>query len=783
MKNAAESPSGVVLVVAPLGKDGPLAAEVLAGAGISARVCANIEDAAARVSDETLGLLLAEEALVPSMLPALLKALGDQPTWSDIPIIILASIGGTERMSMHVVDIFGPTGNVTLLERPLHGVTLVSAMKVALRARLRQYEVRELIDQRETVLSSISDAFSAIDFNWRYTYVNDRVAELAGMAREKMLGRNIWEIFPQAVGTDFYHLAHEAMNERRPVYGELYHPIWKLWLDTRIYPTQGGIVVFRADVTARKQQEMIARERELQLQESEDLLRLATEAADIGTFDYYPQSGELRLSERARELFGIAPGMKPVYETYLSALHPEDRHIASETVRRVISPGNTDRYDIEYRTIGLSDGRERWLAEKGRVIFGPSGEPHRFIGTLLDITEKKNAELILREAKQAAEAANRAKDQFLAMLSHELRTPLTPVLMTIASLRRQPDLSEEFQADLEVLQRNVELEALLIDDLLDLTRITHGKLELHRDAVDIHNALDHSLAICAMELGEKNLQIQQQYEAREHFCWADAARLQQVFWNLVKNAIKFTAPGGSITLRTRNDEADRIIVSVSDTGIGIAPELLPRVFDAFEQGGREVTNQFGGLGLGLAISKRVVDMHGGTIRAESGGPGQGATFTVTLAAMETSLLGDTAVFLPTDQKSAGPATILLVEDHEDTARVLRRILEHAGYAVAHAGTLARARELAAETRFDLVVSDLGLPDGSGMDLMRFLRRHHGLSGVALSGFGTEEDVAASTEAGFAEHLTKPVDWPQLRDAVERLLAQKAEAIDRQTAAS
>ena len=604
--------------------------------------------------------------------------------------------------------------------------------------------------------------------------MNDRVAELAGLPKEKMLGRNIWEIFPDAVGTEFHRLAHEAMNERRAVQGEFYHAPWKAWLDTRIYPTKGGIVVFRADISARKEQELLARESELKLKESEDLLRLATEAAAIGTFDYYPQTGELRLSERGKELFGLAADAQPDYETYLAALHPEDRHVASETVRRVLDPGNSDRYDIEYRTIGLSDGIERWVAEKGRVLLGPSGQALRFIGTLLDITEKKNAEIILQRAKQSAEAANRAKDQFLAMLSHELRTPLTPVLMTIAALRREPDISETLQADLEVLQRNVELEAMLIDDLLDLTRITHGKLELHADAVDVHSSVEHALDISSGELQAKKLAVRKQLSANEHHSWADAARLQQVFWNLVKNAVKFTPAGGTITVVTRNDDAHRIIVEISDTGVGIDEELLPRIFDAFEQGGRAVTNQYGGLGLGLAISKRVIDLHGGSIMAQSAGRGQGATFIVTLAAMQTSLLQGPTAFLPNEHAAAQPASILLVEDHEDTARVLQRVLEHAGYVTAHADSLARARELAAGSHFDLVISDVGLPDGSGVDLMRFLNAEHGLRGIALSGFGTQEDIMASSAAGFTEHLTKPVDWPHLRDAIQRLLDKKAQ---------
>lgn len=783
MKATPDESAGAVLIVAPIGKDAALAADVLRRAGINAKICARVAEAAAEFGESTSAILLAEEALDTSELPALLAALKRQPAWSDVPVIILTSSGGGDRMSLQAVDIFGPAGNVTLLKRPLHGVTLVSAMKVALRARERQYEVRELIEQRETLLTSISDAFSSIDHNWRYLYVNNRVAELAGLPKSQMLGRNIWEIFPDAVGGEFYKLAHIAMNERRAVQGEFFHEPWGRWLDTRIYPTKAGIVVFRADITERKRQEALARDRELKLQESEDLLRLATEAADIGTFDYYPKTGEVRWSERCKELFGLPPDAHVTYDTYISGVHPDDRHIVRETVESVLKEGSTRRFDIEYRTTGIRDGKERWVAEKGRVVLDEAGNAQRFIGTILDITERKTAEILLQRAKSDAEEANRAKDQFLAMLSHELRTPLTPVLMTIASLRRQPDLSEELHADLEVLQRNVELEALLIDDLLDLTRIANGKLELRNDAVDIHSSLDHALNISGGDLKEKGLAIIRRYEATEHHSWADAARLQQVFWNLIKNAVKFTPAGGRLEVRTRNDEGHNVHIEISDTGIGIDPELLPRIFDAFEQGGRSVTSQYGGLGLGLAISKRVVDMHGGSITARSAGRGQGATFCITLAAMQTSLLDGPVAFLPSETAASTPAVIMLVEDHEDTARVLRRILENAGYAVAHAATIAKARELAGTMHFDLVVSDLGLPDGSGIELMRFLSAHHGLSGIALSGFGTEDDVRSSAAAGFTEHLTKPVDWPQLREAMERLLVSKARPQAREAALS
>src|SRR5205085_10952805 len=484
---------------------------------------------------------------------------------------------------------------------------------------------------------------------WRYTHVNDRIAEMAGWPKDKMIGRVIWDIFPEAVGTEFYEKAQRVMRTGEPAEGELFYAPWGRWVETRMYPTQAGIVIVGADITQRKKQEQLAQERETKLRESQERLQLATEAADIGTFDFFPSTGELQFSDRSREMFGIPPKMKVTYETYLAGVHPDDRHIVHETVARVRQPGSTGRFDIEYRTVGIADGKERWVAERGRAVLASGGQVTRFIGTMLDITGKKNAEFLLQRAKNEAEEANRSKDRFLAMLSHELRTPLTPVLMTLASLRREPNLSDDLRRDLEVLQRNVRLEALLIDDLPDLTRIAHGKLELHNDAVDIHGTLEHAISISAGDISSKGIRVTRHFEAREHHCWADGARIQQVFWNLVKNAAKFTPSGGQIEIRTRNSETHQIIIEISDTGIGIEEELMPRIFDAFEQGGHLITSKYGGLGLGLAISKRVVDLHSGMIAAYSAGPGRGATFTVTLNAMETSLLEGPVLFLETER--------------------------------------------------------------------------------------------------------------------------------------
>ena len=756
----------------PKGPEKNIATKALKREGIRTEVFERLDQLTKQINDRTGAILLAEEVFASTRLPQFQRRLHEQPEWSDLPLLVLTDGSETQQ---RIRALFGPNANVTFVVRPLRNVTLVSAVQAALRGRHHQFGVRDLMEERETVLASISEAFSALDRKWRYTHVNDKVAEMAGWPKEKMIGRVIWEIFPEAVGTDFYDHCQRVMEKREPSHGEFFYQPWNRWLETRMYPTKDGMVIFRADITERKEQERLAHEREAKLKESQDRLRLATEAADIGTFDFFPSTGELQFSDRSRELFGIPPEATVTYETYLAGVHPEDRHVVHETVHRVRQPGSSGRFDIEYRTIGIRDGKERWVAERGRAVLDSSGEVTRFIGTMLDITDAKNAEMLLERAKNEAEEANRAKDRFLAMLSHELRTPLTPVLMTIASLRREPHLSDDLRRDLEVLQRNVELEALLIDDLLDLTRIAHGKLELHSDAVDVHGTIEHALSISAGDLTGKNIRLVRRFDAREHHCWADPARLQQVFWNLVKNSAKFTPHEGRLEISTRNNDAHQIVIEIKDNGIGIDSKVMPRIFDAFEQGGGVITSKFGGLGLGLAISKRVVDLHHGTIEAQSEGPGRGATFIVTLNAMETSLLEGPVLFLESEPAPIRHIQILFVEDHEDTARVLGRILKNAGFDVSHAGSLAEARAVAAGRRFDLLISDVGLPDGSGLELMKALRDAQGLCGIALSGFGTEEDVAASTAAGFAAHLTKPVDWERLRNEIERLVPAKDSA--------
>lgn len=373
-------------------------------------------------------------------------------------------------------------------------------------------------------------------------------------------------------------------------------------------------------------------------------------------------------------------------------------------------------------------------------------------------------------ARADAERANQSKDRFLAVLSHELRTPLTPVLAGAQMLEADPSLVPDLHDIARLIRRNVELEARLIDDLLDLTRITQNKLELHPIVLDLHEKIRHVVQNCQGEIDHKQLTVHTSLDATARFIHGDKARVQQVLWNLLRNAIKFSQPGGRIEIATRDLERGRVRVDVRDNGIGIAPDVLPRIFNAFEQGGRDITRQFGGLGLGLAITKALVELHGGTITASSAGSGQGATFCIEFAgAVTTRPLR--ANLSPTIE-AALTCEVLLVEDHEDTRAMMTRLLQHMGCTVHAAGSVQEALQLAGKVRADLVISDIGLPDGTGVELMRELRARHQLRGIALTGYGMEQDVAAAKDAGFDVHLTKPVEASVLRDQVRRLLASE-----------
>ncbi len=397
----------------------------------------------------------------------------------------------------------------------------------------------------------------------------------------------------------------------------------------------------------------------------------------------------------------------------------------------------------------------------------------------IDLTERKQVERELEAAKEAAEAANRSKDQFLAVLSHELRTPLTPVLAATTAAKDDRGLSDDVRAEMEMIHRNVDLEARLIDDLLDLTRIGRGKLQLQLDTVDVNRVIRSAIEVSTADLSMKSIRVELKLSAAVHHVRGDAARLQQVFWNLIKNAVKFTPARGTIVVSTSNIRAEgsqdgqqTLRAQVIDDGLGIEAELLPKIFEAFEQGTIARAQASGGLGLGLAISRGLVEAHGGKVAVASDGVGKGATFTIELPAIAGIPDSEPGGEVPDVGTKKIPLRILLIEDHDDTAKVLQRLLRAAGHKVDVGGCVADALRLSEAYEFDLLISDLGLPDGSGIDVIQgFRERQHSTTSraIALTGYGAESDVARTVAAGFDEHLTKPISFQNLQLAIDRVI--------------
>jgi len=385
------------------------------------------------------------------------------------------------------------------------------------------------------------------------------------------------------------------------------------------------------------------------------------------------------------------------------------------------------------------------------------------------MAERRRIEEELQQQKSVVETANRTKDHFLAMLSHELRTPLTPVISTLESLETERAQTEDTKSALAMIRRNIELETQLIDDLLDVTRIARDKMQLRFVPVDAHLAISNVVEICRAEVQSKRLHVHLNLRANTHHVAADTAKFQQIIWNLLKNAVKFTPDDGEIAISSSNAAPDVLTISVCDTGIGMEPEVMQRIFDPFEQGNRSFERRFGGLGLGLAISKSLAQAHSGTLTAQSDGRDRGSTFILSMQTLSPAEVATVPRKISSEASQQG-LKILLVDDHQDTCAALEKLLVRRGHLVAATHNVRSALEAAVRNKFDLLISDIALPDGSGMDLMMQLRAISKIPGIAISGFGNNGDIERSLHAGFSEHLTKPIKLENLEAAIERALA-------------
>jgi PAS domain S-box-containing protein len=529
-------------------------------------------------------------------------------------------------------------------------------------------------------------------------------------------------------------------------------------------------------------------------------LKLALDAARLGDWSWDAQTDMVTLSETAANLFGIPPGPHMTWTQMNELLHPDDRQHAKVAVENALA--NHSDYDIEYR-VERADNTEVWVSSKGRGIYADDGTTVGMLGFLHDISIRKRNEETLQqqaealltlnqtaqtarsEAEQAAaqnerlykqaEESSRLKEEFLATISHELRTPLSAILGWTRMLRMGQLSPENAAKALDTIERNARAQAQLVDDLLDVSRIITGKLRMDVRPADPNSFIDAAVEAVKPAAEAKGVRVQKVVDTGAVSIPGDPVRLQQVIWNLLSNAIKFTPRGGRVQIYSQRVNSHLEIV-VSDSGQGISPDFLPHVFDRFRQADQKTSRQHGGMGLGLAIVRHLVEMHGGSVRASSEGEGKGATFTVMLPIAPVYQVDASGSRVHPGARDLLPAnditdrlddlTILVVDDEADTRELLRQGLEYCGAKVRVAGSAAEALDELKVSLPDVVISDIGMPGSDGYDLIRQVRRLPAARGgkiaaIALTAYTRTEDRLQALRAGYDMHVPKPVELAEL----------------------
>jgi PAS domain S-box-containing protein len=504
--------------------------------------------------------------------------------------------------------------------------------------------------------------------------------------------------------------------------------------------------------------------------QSEARLLEAQQVGHIGSWEWDVDSDAIWWSDELCRIYGVDPGSFPrSYQAYLSLVHPDDRVAIESHVRGIFA--RDEPFDFQHRLI-RPDGAERWLHARARLVRGPHGRPVRLAGTALDITEWKAFEAERARmadadaARRAAEDANQQKDEFLAVLSHELRTPLNAVLGWLQVLRTKA-LEADVARMIEIVERNGVALRRIIDDLLDLSAIVSGKLRLEPIGVNLDAELRSSVESIRPHADSRGLELVYEPCADPLVIEADPHRLHQVLSNLLTNAIKFTPAGGRVMLAARQD-GNAAVLTIADTGIGVPADAQPFIFDPFRQGDSSLTRGHGGLGLGLAIARHLVDLHGGSIRVDSAGEDKGTMFTVRLpiAAIAdpepvTAPAASAAIVLSSGGLLSG-RRVVVIDDDPDARLLLKIGLEAAGATVVTADSAIHGLSRVSELRPDVVVVDISMPETDGYAFLRELRgAGHAVPAVAVTAHAARHDRQRALDAGFHEHVAKPVDFEQL----------------------
>lgn len=555
----------------------------------------------------------------------LLRTLRSVPSTQSIPVLLISGHAGEEQR----IDGFQKGANGYLAKpyserelRALIGSMIQSTRQRAedIRRQAFQEAERRAVAERAALLESITDAFYALDAHYRFTYINQRALDHFGKAREEMLGRSIWEVLPALAGSPQQEQYERALRTQVSAAIECPSLITGHWLDVRIYPAADGLAVYFRDVSDRKRAEQALQAALLRLENREWRLELATRVAGLGVFTWHVQSDHVTFDidppPDVLQLSRAAP--LTAARLFDEILHPDDRRALLRRIARCIRKSDPVRSLCRVRNV---EGTWRWLEiNAGRE--SDSQGTMRIVGVVADVTERQQAEEAMREADSR-------KDEFLALLSHELRNPLAPIVNGLAVLRYRCQPDSIVQRTLATMHRQLSHLLRLVNDLLDMERIRHGKLRLRLEYVRLTDVVARAIEACRPLLEARQHELATEIRTGDIVVRADPDRIEQAITNLIQNAAKFTRPGGHIGI-VIDSEGGNAVVAVTDSGIGIPADRLDRIFEMFAKTGEQLPQFGGGLGIGLASARNVLEMHRGTIRAASPGPGMGSSFTIRL---------------------------------------------------------------------------------------------------------------------------------------------------------